>query len=205
MAASDPKLQALLELERRGELPPQAAQMLASYRAQGTTKTKALGSDGQATAQSVDMLETAKDRDGARSAMDLIGRIQPQLDRVRDLYNRNLKGAGPMQSLREYLPGQANSQFDSAAAELQKLIRPASRTPGEGSMSDFESKLALQATPNRYSFDGSNEESLAGMQRFLDTSKASYSKRLGLPTPPPAKAPKPQRAIVLDANGNIVR
>lgn len=153
-----------------------------------------------------DMLETSKDRDTARSAMDLIGRIEPQLNRVRDLYNRNLKGAGPVTSLMEYLPSQANSQFDTAAAELQKLVRPATRTPGEGSMSDFESKLAMNATPNRYNFDASNEEAINGLQRFLDSNKAAYAKRLGLPAPPPeARKVSQPREFTIDRNGHLVQ
>lgn len=205
MAAADPKLQALLELERRGELNPQATQMLQAYRAQGTTKTKALGANGQAVPGNENRLETAKSRDDARKAIDLIERIRPHLDRTSQLYQKNLKGAGPLQSLREYLPSQSNAQFDNAASMLKLLVRGATRTPGEGAMSDFESKLALQPLPDRYSFDGSNEESLRSLQGFLDTNTAAYSKRLGLPTPPPRRGGSSPRAIRLDANGNILK
>ena len=204
MAAADPKLQALLELERRGALNPQASQMLAAYRAQGTTKTKPLTSAGKpAAAGSGDVFESAKSRDSARSSLDLINRIQPQLNRVRDLYDRNLKGAGPMQSIREYLPSQSNSQFDNAVAGLRILVRPATRTPGEGAMSDFESKLAMQNLPERWSFDGANEEALTGLQRLLDTSRSDYSKRLGLPAAPPKKSAAP-RSVKIDENGKII-
>lgn len=130
--------------------------------------------------------EGSKSRDGARSALDQIDRIQPQVDRVRALYGQNLRGAGPLKSIGEYLPSQDNARFDNAVAGLRTLVRPAQRTPGEGAMSDFESKLAIQNLPDRWSFDGANEEALDNLQTFLDTSRASYSKRLGLPTPPPS-------------------
>jgi len=148
------------------------------------------GGRTSAPAGDPNILETSKDRDTARNALDMIARIEPQLARVRELYNQNLKGAGPIQSLREYLPSQSNSQFDSATAALQKLVRPATRTPGEGSMSDFESKLAMKAVPDRWSMDGANEESINGLQRFLEDSKAQYSKRIGLPAAPPARRVK---------------
>ncbi|PNQ03642.1 hypothetical protein H5V43_16305 [Sphingobium fuliginis] len=135
--------------------------------------------------------ETSKSRDAARAALDQMDRIQPQVDRVRALYNETLRGSGPLKSLGEFMPTQANARFDNAVAGLRTLVRPAQRTPGEGAMSDFESKLAIQNLPNRYSFDSANEEALDGLQTFLDTSRASYSKRLGLPTPPPSVRRKP--------------
>lgn len=207
MAAADPKLQALLELERRGALTPQASQALQAYRDQGATRTKPLGPNGKPAPANDGRLETAKSRDDARRAMDLIDRIRPHLSRTRELYDGNLKGSGPLQSLREYLPSQKNAQFDQAAGMLRLLVRGATRTPGEGAMSDFESKLALQPMPDRWSFDGSNEEALRSLEQFLDSNASNYAKRLGLPSAPPnvgRKAAQP-KAIRLDANGNILK
>jgi hypothetical protein len=149
--------------------------------------------------KSGDGYETSKSRDGARAALDQMDRIQPQVDRVRALYNENLRGTGPLKSIGEYMPTQANARFDNAVAGLRTLVRPAQRTPGEGAMSDFESKLAIQNLPSRYSFDSANEEALDGLQTFLDTSRASYSKRLGLPPSPPSTRKKPS------ANGWNIR
>jgi hypothetical protein len=71
-------------------------------------------------------------------------------------------------------------------------------------MSDFESKLALQVVPGRYKYDGSNEEALRNLGSFLSTSRDAYAKRIGLPSPPPARRKPQQRDIVLDENGRIV-
>ena len=202
--AADQKLQALLELERRGALPPDLAKRLQTYRDQGVSKTKPLGPDGRPKPTNPELLELETSRDKARAALALIGRVQPHLDRVQQLYNDNLKGVGPLQSLREYIPGQRNSQFDAAVAPLRQMIRQANHKPGEGAMSDFESKLALQGVPDRWSFDAKNEESLRNLQVFLDTSRDSYSKQLGLPKPPPKPKP-PQRNITLDSEGRIIR
>lgn len=192
MAAADPKLQALLELERRGALTPEATQLLKGYRAQGVTKTKPLSPTGEPVVESGDMLETASKRDSARKAMSLINRVQPQLDRVSSLYGSQLKGSGPIKSIREWLPSPGNSQFDKSVAQLAALTRPVTRTEGEGAMSDFESKLALQLLPGRYSFDSSNEEAIRGLQELLDTARSDYSKQLGLPAPPPRAKSKPK-------------
>ncbi|APL95976.1 hypothetical protein EWH08_11105 [Sphingobium indicum] len=185
--AADPKLEALLELERRGALPPDLAQRLQAYRSQGVSKTTALSPNGQPRQTDEERLELKTSRDKARSALALIGRVQPHLDRVKTLYDANLKGAGPVQSLREYLPSQRNAQFDAAVAPLRQMIRQANHKPGEGTMSDFESRLALQGVPDRWSFDGANEEALRNLQVFLDTSRDSYSKQLGLPKAPPRR------------------
>ncbi|HUD91616.1 hypothetical protein [Sphingobium sp.] len=203
MASTDRKLEALLELERRGALEPDAARMLQAYRDQGVSKTNPLGPNGRAQTNE-ERLELKSSRDKARAALALIGRVQPHLDRVRTLYDANYRGSGPIQSLREYLPSQQNAQFDAAVAPLRQMVRQANHKPGEGAMSDFESKLALQGVPDRWSFDGANEEALKGLQTFLDTNKASYSKQLGLPTPPPnigrRKAPARGAWTIEDAN-----
>lgn len=149
------------------------------------------GSSGRSKSSTDETFETSKARDAARSALDQIDRIQPQLDRVRTLYNRNLKGYGPLKSIGEYLPSQENSRFDNAVAGLRTVVRPSQRTPGEGAMSDFESKLAIQNLPARSSFDGANEEALGNLQTFLDTNRDVYSRRLGLPKPPPSATRKP--------------
>jgi hypothetical protein len=207
--AQDIKLQALLELERRGALNDRASQMLAAYRAQGVTNTTPLGASGQPSPDQGNRLELKKSRDDARKAIDLMDRIQPQVDRVRAIYGKNFKGTGPLQSLGEYVPGfmsQKNGQLDAAAAQLRAFARPATRTPGEGGMSDFETRLAMQAMPDRWYADAANEEALSGLQTFLDQSRSDYSKRLGLPTPPPRRKGPPGRPeITLDANGRIVR
>lgn len=189
MAEADPKLATLLELERRGALTPAASDMLKAYRAQGVTKTKPLGAGGQPVGPGVDnpdVLETKSNRDKARGSVDRLGLVAEQLARVRQLYNDSLRGSGPIKSIREFLPSQANSQFDNAVQTLATLVRPTTRVEGEGSMSDYESKLANAPLPNRWKFDGANEESLRGLERIVSEGKSNTAKRLGLPKPPPA-------------------
>jgi hypothetical protein len=179
-----------------------AQQFLAGSKGGGKGKPKL-----PAVPRSGDMLELSKGRDDARKAQALNSRVRAQLDQVQGLYNRHLKGSGPIKSLREYLPSQGNAQMDRAFGQLQTLVRPATRTPGEGAMSDYESKLAMQATPSRYAFDASNEEAMNGLRRFLDSNDAAFARQLGqqLPTPPPRPRKAPSQSITIDAEGNIVR
>src|SRR3546814_17825990 len=81
--AADPKLEALLELERRGALPPDLAQRLQAYRSQGVSKTTALSPNGQPRQTDEERLELKTSRDKARSALALIGRVQPRSEERR--------------------------------------------------------------------------------------------------------------------------
>src|SRR3546814_13306006 len=104
--AADPKLEALLELERRGALPPDLAQRLQAYRSQGVSKTTALSPNGQPRQTDEERLELKTSRDKARSALALIGRVQPHLDRVKTLLDANLKGADHVQPLNQKSVGE---------------------------------------------------------------------------------------------------
>jgi hypothetical protein len=174
--------------EAQGKLRPEHQAELEKYRSQGLAKRlpSAPGA-GQPAADAGGQLETATARDKARSAMILIDRLQPQLDRVRKLQKSALGRSG-LAGLAEYNPfsGQ-NQQYDSAVAQLTSLARPATRTAGEGAMSDFESKLATATLPDRWKRDQYNNEAIDGLDRLVSTSRQLYSKQLGLPSAPPAR------------------
>ncbi|MET3712624.1 hypothetical protein ABIC65_003342 [Sphingomonas trueperi] len=187
MSQKDPLKEriSLLEMgEAQGKLKPEHKAELEKYRASGMAKPlpSADGSPSQS-------LETAKSRDDARKALAVIGRVSPILDRVEQLQRSAMSGRG-LAGLKEYLPfRQENQQYDAATAMLKTAVRPVTRTPGEGATSDFESKLATQIVPNRWNFDGTNEEAIRGLRTFLNTSRDQYTKQLGgtLPKPPPGR------------------
>lgn len=177
--------------EAQGKLRPEHQAELDRYRSQGLAKRlPAAPGAAPAAAQAGGQLETATARDKARSAMILIDRLQPQIDRVRKL-QRTALGRSGLAGLAEYNPfsGQ-NQEYDSAVAQLTSLARPATRTAGEGAMSDFESKLATATLPNRWKRDAYNNEAIDGLDRLVTTSRKLYSQQLGLPAAPPSK-PKP--------------
>jgi hypothetical protein len=136
-------------------------------------------------------LETSQGRDKARAALLTIKRLQPALDRVRKLQKSTLGKQG-LAALGEYNPlSSANQEYDGAVAVLTAMARPATRTPGEGAMSDFETKLAVATLPNRWKRDSYNLEAISGLQRLIDTSKEEYGRQLGLPAAPPRAQARP--------------
>ncbi|MBB3693011.1 hypothetical protein [Sphingomonas sp. BK580] len=174
--------------EAQGKLKPEHIAELENYRRQGLAKPSA--ATVAASADSGGALETSKGRDDARKAIKTIELLQPQIARVRELQRKTL-GATGLRALGEFNPfSEDNQQYDSAVAQLTSVARPATRTPGEGSMSDFETKLATATLPNRWKRDKYNEEALNGLQRLVDTSRTLYSRQLGLPVAPPS-TPKP--------------
>ena len=174
--------------EAQGKLKPEHQKELDSYRANGLAKGRQGTGPASRPLQSAGgQFETSRARDQARASLALIERLQPALDRVRHLQKTTLGKTG-LAGLAEYNPvSQENQEYDSAASQLLALARPATRSPGEGAMSDFESKLAVAPLPNRWKMDAYNNESIAGLQRLIDTSKQLYGSQLGLPAAPPKR------------------
>ncbi|MDF0489234.1 hypothetical protein PX554_13920 [Sphingomonas sp. H39-1-10] len=166
--------------EAQHKLRPEHQAELDSYRRQGLARGAA--SDQSATPQgSGGALETNSARDKARSQFSVIDRLQPAVDRVRHLQNTTLSKQG-LGALAEYNPFDSGNQaYDAAVANLTALARPATRVAGEGSMSDFESKIATATLPGRYHFDSYNNEALDGLQRLIDSGRKTASQQLGVP------------------------
>ncbi|KIU29297.1 hypothetical protein SR41_04620 [Sphingomonas melonis] len=182
--------------EAQGKLRPEHQAELEKYRASGLAKRLPSAPPAGGQAQSGGgTLETSAARDKARSALATIDKLQPQLDRVRAL-QKSVLGRRGLAGLAEYNPlSGGNQQYDSAVAQLTSVTRPATRTPGEGSMSDFESKLATATLPNRWKRDEYNNEAIDGLQRLIDTNRTLYSQQLGLPAPPPRGSKDPGAAL----------
>ena len=105
-----------------------------------------------------------------------------QINRTQDLYNNSQDGFGfmGMGSVGEYLPTQANSQFDAAAAGLAEQGLAAFRVPGVGSQSDTELRQFVEANkPNSWSMDSANKERM----RQLRTRTENTRREMGLPAP----------------------
>lgn len=153
--------------------------------------------------------------------------MKKQLNRVHELYDRNMSQDG-FAGLKEYYPlRQENQEFDGAVAALPLLARQAFRVSGSGADSDKELKILTDALPNRWSFDGTNKERFRTLDTLMgdmignNAGLAGYSKEqaaalraenpyapLGkrrLPSPPPSARRAPNARAVFDINGNPVR
>lgn len=84
------------------------------------------------------------------------------------------------------LAGGSAAEFDKAAGLLAAQIRTLIRTAGEGSMSDFESRLALLPMPSRTDSDEGRAEAIRNFRSLLSEVE-SRSNRLLTPARPAAR------------------
>lgn len=99
--------------------------------------------------------------------------LQRQLDRVQQLYDKHLKGAG-LTSVAEYLPSQGNKEFDAAAAAIVPTLRQLARVPGSGADSDKELEILMKNVPNRMSVDSANVERIRSLRGAIEDALREY-------------------------------
>lgn len=198
-APVNPRIEAMLELERRGTLPPAFAEQLAVARQQGVVKSPPpiIKTDATAAAQ--------------LRAADL---LEDQLNDVEAQYNAKLKGT-PLErgfGLMEYLPTDANREFDAAAGGLTAPAKALSRSPGEGTFTDADLAQLQSQLPNSSERDLVNEQRIKNLRRLIETNRRPLvAPRPALGSGPASGAlgsKKPASADVViefDANGKPVR
>jgi hypothetical protein len=117
--------------------------------------------------------------------------IKKQLEKVKSAWEKAKKGlTGP---LGQYVPSQSGEAFDAAIAALQPTLRQISRTPGEGSMSDYESKLANAQLPARGKwFKSTTQAQIDQLDDLIASIESGYRGMLGntgVPSNPGTRAP----------------
>lgn len=145
------------------------------------------GPDGEVkavtgTASAADTSGLTKTQAGViRTKLQSINAIESQLGRVEAaMKDLDKKGwTGPLGGL---VPGAMDAEsdrFDRAVAALSPLVRQLTRVPGEGAMSDYESRLAEMALPNRRSTKEGRAEIIASMKELLRNTRMGYRELLG--------------------------
>jgi len=156
------------------------------------------GPDGEVkavtgTASASDTSGLTKTQAGViRTKLKSINSIESQLGRVEaamaDLDKKGWTGA-----LGGLVPGSFDAEsdrFDKAVAQLAPLIRQLTRVPGEGAMSDYESRLAELTLPSRRSTKEGRAEVIASMKELLRNTRMGYRELLGeAAQSAPARAP----------------
>ncbi|GAA0730004.1 hypothetical protein [Sphingomonas japonica] len=98
----------------------------------------------------------------------LVGQIQ----RVEQLYQSTVGQTSGVGGLADYLPTEANRQFDTAAAGLAEQGLAAFRVPGVGAQSDTELRQFVQANkPQASDYDVAIEEKLRQLRGRVDAER----------------------------------
>lgn len=113
---------------------------------------------------------------GLRAIEGQLGRVEQALTELeKDGYTGTFLG---------HVPGSldaTSNKFDKAIAGLGPLIRALTRVPGEGAMSDYESKLASAVLPSRTDTPEGRREALDAMKELIAQTRAGYQEFLGSP------------------------
>jgi len=106
--------------------------------------------------------------------------LEQQIARVQELYDAGPGSTSGVAGIMDYLPGDANSAFDSAAAGLGEVGLAAFRVPGVGSQSDTELRQFVAAnTPSASDRDAAIREKLGNLRRRLEATRTE----LGMDAP----------------------
>lgn len=117
----------------------------------------------------------------AKSKIQNLRAIEAQISRV----ERALQGVergGNTGFFMGRIPGALDPEsdvFDKAVAGLAPLIRQLTRVPGEGAMSDYESRLAEATLPKRSDTPEGRREAIATMRELIRNAREGYEELLG--------------------------
>lgn len=116
----------------------------------------------------------AKAADKLRAANAIrqqLGKVQKAFDGIKE----TLAAGGMGQTWLGALTNpEAGQKFDAAVAALAPFIRQMTRTPGEGSMSDYESRLAAAINPDRTNFEGVTQQQIDDLYDLVETIELGY-------------------------------
>lgn len=116
-----------------------------------------------------------------RTKLQSIQSIRSQIGRV-EAAMKDLDTKGWTGSLGGLVPGALDAEsdrFDKAVAGLAPLIRQLTRVPGEGAMSDYESRLAGAGLPTRRDTAAGRKELLDGIKDLLRNTETGYRELVG--------------------------
>lgn len=122
---------------------------------------------------------TQTQRGTIRQKLSGLQNIENQIKRLEDIERKGVAFTGPVAG---YIPGSLSGSantYDKALANLRSLVRQVTRTPGEGAMSDFETRLANAILPERTDTPEGRAEALAGLRQLSTTLRSGYSEMLG--------------------------
>lgn len=132
-----------------------------------------------------------KDAATAKQKLTMIRVAKQQLARIKDAYTEGTGGVGlnafgPGQGS---LPTQLGKKFDGRVDQMRSTITALTRTPGVGSMSDYETKLDQGKFPDRSNYESVTADKLTGLDDLLSTLESGYSGLLSGNAPDTSSTP----------------
>lgn len=118
----------------------------------------------------------AKARENALNKKNTLSLARQQIADIKAKFKQLGPGLGPLGSAG--VPTEANKQFDAAVDAFRQTARQLTRTPGEGAMSDFETRLAQAQLPGRNEFRSVTEQKIAQMEDLVNLLDTGYSDML---------------------------
>lgn len=127
--------------------------------------------------------------------MSSISALKMQLQKVKDAFGgiKNTYSAGKFTG--GLLPTEKGGDFDKAVAMLSPLARQITRTPGEGAMSDYESRLVQMGLPSRSEHESVTQKQIADWEDMINVLESGYTglspdQQVEQPAMLPSAAPK---------------
>lgn len=122
---------------------------------------------GKPSATQIKLANTAKAKlIDLRAAEQQLRTVESAFSKLKGTYSAGLGG--------NFLPTQEGKQFDAAVALLKGQVRKLTRTPGEGAMSDYESRLAELANPSRGEYEQVTADQIQQLRGLIETTRQGY-------------------------------
>lgn len=115
---------------------------------------------------------TATQIENARGKLQTVSILRQQLDNLKQ--QRTNLGAMSQGMVTGHVPTEAGRNYDAALSALQTTVRQLTRTPGEGAMSDFESRLSQAQLPSRADYGSAIDLKIQQLEDLADTIEKGY-------------------------------
>lgn len=117
-----------------------------------------------------------KDATTAKIKLNTIQIAKKQLADIREAYDEGRKGPmnafGPGQGM---LPTQQGKLFDARVNRMRGTLTSLTRTPGVGSMSDYETKIDQSKFPDRNAWESVTADTIQGLEDQLSLLENGYT------------------------------
>lgn len=175
----------------KAERAAEAKRVAAEYKA--SHPTPQIAAKAREKLQTLDVIDAqlGKVEDAFMGTKGPDGTRKP--DGIQNSYSAGL-GAG-------YLPTEGGRGFDAAVDGLRPFLRQLSRTPGEGAMSDYETRQAEALLPSRNDHESVTKQKI---QQLRDIAKQIRAGMV-VPASPAAPAGRPAPAMVPGADPGVTR